>query len=296
MIAKSSNCARFAGRAILIAAAIAVSAGPVNAAAKKIKKCQTISKAGFYQLSRNLTTTSTGVCLLISAPGVILNLNGFGLTGPGAGTGIQIAANNVFIDGNDKTGKDRDITNFAIGIEDDGNNAVVENFGVPMNTDTGLYVNGASGSTFGTFGAGNNTKHGIHLRNANRIVIHNLGPSNNGTYGVWAETSSNNLIDQFFSTTNSIADFYFGCSATGPAGAACVGFNSASNVVASGQMVSSPGEGMAIDEGSLGNVISDTGQNANATFDVFDGNTLCGTNLWFENVYTTSNEPTCTNE
>jgi hypothetical protein len=294
MIAKIS-CARFAGRALLIATVLALSAGQAHAGAKKVKKCETISKAGFYQLSQNLVSTG-GVCLTISAPGVVLDLNGFGLTGSGSGTGILITASDVFIDANDKTGNGKDITNFAIGIEDDGNNAVVENFGASMNTDTGLFVNGASGSTFGSFGTGHNTKHGIHLRNASHIVLHNFGPSNNGTYGVWVETSSNNLIDQFFSATNGIANIYIGCSATGPAGPGCDGFNSASNVVASGQMNSSPGYGLAIDEASLGNVISDAGQNANSTFDVFDGNTLCGTNLWFENSYSSSNEPTCTNE
>jgi hypothetical protein len=96
------------------------------------------------------------------------------------GTGILIAGKNVFIavdDGN--------INGFGIGIEDDGDNAVVENFALQNNSDTRLYVNGANGSTFGGFGISNNNNHGIHLRRANHNVFHSFGTGpNNSKLGV----------------------------------------------------------------------------------------------------------------
>jgi hypothetical protein len=49
-------------------------------------------------------------------------------------------------------------------------------------------------------------------------------------------------------------------------------------------------------ESSLANVISGAAETSNTTDDVYDGNVLCGTNLWFNQNHTTSNEPTCTNE
>jgi hypothetical protein len=54
--------------------------------------------------------------------------------------------------------------------------------------------------------------------------------------------------------------------------------------------------GIAIDLDSQANVISGAEQSLNPTDDAYDGNVLCGTNLWFNQNHTTSNEPTCTSE
>jgi len=184
MTIKPLRQSRGAGLSLLIAAAMALGAAPAHAVViKNIKKCETISKPGLYQLANDLSFAGPDVCLRITGNKVILDLEGHTLMGSGAGTGIQIMGKNVFIDG-----KDANITGFGIGIEDDGDNAVVENFGLQMNTDTGLYVNGANGSTFGGFGTGNNTNHGIHLRRAD----HNLFITSGSvpTTGNWASGRS----------------------------------------------------------------------------------------------------------
>jgi len=76
----------------------------------------------------------------------------------------------------------------------------------------------------------------------------------------------------------------------------CAGSNSASNVVLSTGDDSNGAYGIAIDFDSQANVISGAEQSKNPTDDAYDGNTLCGTNLWFNQNHATSNEPTCTSE
>jgi hypothetical protein len=173
---------------------------------------------------------------------------------------------------------------------------VVENFALLNNSDSGLYVNGANGGTFGGGGINNNNNHGIHLRRANHNVFHNFGDGTNGKLGVWAEQSSNNVFNNFVSKSNGIAGVYFGCSATGPIGPGCAGSNSGSNVVLSTGVDNNGAYGIAIDFDSQANVISGAEESKNPTADAYDGNVLCGTNLWFNQNHITSNEPTCTNE
>ncbi len=55
-------------------------------------------------------------------------------------------------------------------------------------------------------------------------------------------------------------------------------------------------DGIGIDQDSQGNVISGAEQSKNPTDDAHDGNTNCGTNLWFNQNHPTSNNVGCTNE
>ncbi len=131
MTIKPQRQFRAAGLALLAAAAMALSAAPAHALAiNSVKKCKTISKAGYYQLTQDLALAGAGVCLRITGNNVIVNFNGHNLMGSGGGTGILIAGKNVFIDADEGA-----IADFAIGIEDDGDNAIVENFGVQNSSD-----------------------------------------------------------------------------------------------------------------------------------------------------------------
>ncbi|HVN91908.1 MAG TPA: right-handed parallel beta-helix repeat-containing protein [Candidatus Binataceae bacterium] len=280
--------------ALPVAASLAFSSSVGGAVTfKPIKKCGTISTAGYYKVTKTLTFQGSGACLVIAADNVTLNIDGHSLKSSGGGTGISITGANAFVDFNDGT-----VTGFAIGIEDDGSGAVVQNFTSNNNTDTGIYVNGASGSTFGGFGANNNTNHGIHLRRANNNILHNMALKDNGSFGLWAELSSNNVINNFVANNNGIAGVYFGCSSSGPAGGgpACAGANSGSNVVTSTGDDNNGFYGLAIDLDSEANVIDGAEQsNNNGADDSYDANTNCGTNLWFNETHGTTNQP-CTRE
>jgi len=282
---------RTAGLALLAAAAMALGAAPAHALTiNKVKKCKTIGAAGYYELTQDLTAPGADTCLRITANKVLLNLNGHNLIGAG-GIGILIAGKNVFIDGDDAS-----LSGFSIGIEDDGDNAIVENFGIQNSSDTALYVNGASGSTFGNLGVGNSTNHGVHLRHAAHIVLHNAGISNNGKLGLWVDQSNNGVFNNFQANSNGTAGVSLGCSADGPVGAGCVGFDSNAKVILSAGADSNGAYGYAIDQDSGSNVISGAEASQNPTDDAFDGNASCGTNLWFNQNHSTSNQLGCTNE
>ena len=65
----------------VIASVTALGAGPALGA--QINKCTTITKPGFYVLTRNLT--ATGDCLVVAANFVTIDLGGWVITGSGLG-------------------------------------------------------------------------------------------------------------------------------------------------------------------------------------------------------------------
>jgi hypothetical protein len=94
----------------------------------EIEKCRTIDKPGSYKLVNNLTFTTTGTCLLISASFVTIDLVGFTVTGPKiqagpANTPTAISA------GNDTTGitvRNGSISGFGEGVSLAGGGSNVE--------------------------------------------------------------------------------------------------------------------------------------------------------------------------
>jgi hypothetical protein len=90
-----------------------------------------------------------GNCLVVTAANVTLNFASHTLTGNGTGVGLLVMSGAT----NFRCGTDGTVTNFNIGIEDDANGAAIEGIGADSNKDTGIFVNGAIGSTIGEFGA-----------------------------------------------------------------------------------------------------------------------------------------------
>ena len=85
-----------------------------------ITSCQTITKAGNYEVDSTLTTDKPGDCLVIEASNVTINLNGMAINGSGgAGAGVHVlsSANYAYIEGRGST-----IGGFAEGMEIDGSN------------------------------------------------------------------------------------------------------------------------------------------------------------------------------
>ncbi len=254
--------------------------GPANAHAtnaKLIKKCMEIKKAGLYILKSDLTGSSSG-CLKISGSNVTLDGNRHTINGVGNGIGLLITGSSVFF--NHLT-----VQSFNIGIEVDGANAFGDTFFADNNVDTGLFLNGSSGGKFNAFDADANGNANVHLKGASGNVFL-FGNTSGGKFGFWYDSSNNNTAQQLGASGCSIAAIYLGCSPTGPGGQ-CSG-NSTGNKFAESGTSSCP-IGMAIDAGSLGNVITSLSANTSQ-----DGNASCGTNVWFNNNITSADQ-TCEN-
>ena len=107
---------------------------PVAADPKEIKKCQTITKPGAYQVEKNLS--AKGDCLVVEANFVTIDLDGFTITGNGTGRGITddgVARKGITI-------RNGTITSFSVGVDlGNGSGHVVEHVRAIANTD-GLIV------------------------------------------------------------------------------------------------------------------------------------------------------------
>src|SRR5262245_23311607 len=82
------------GQATVMMLALATAAFPSAGNAQVLlHKCRTIDQPGSYRLATNLA--AEGNCLVVSAEGVTIDLNGFAIVGNGGGTailGVQKAA------------------------------------------------------------------------------------------------------------------------------------------------------------------------------------------------------------
>jgi hypothetical protein len=92
----------------------------------EIEKCQTISQPGAYKLANNLT--ASGICLVITADFVTIDLAGFTITGPNPPNGssspaIMATANGIAV-------RNGSISGFGGGINLGGEGSIVEGLGI----------------------------------------------------------------------------------------------------------------------------------------------------------------------
>src|SRR5262245_58314194 len=80
--------------------------GPIS-----IHRCRTIDQPGSYRLATNLT--AAGNCLVITAQGVTIDLNGFAVVGNGTGTAIVGPRNSAAIPQARTVVRNGDISHFA---------------------------------------------------------------------------------------------------------------------------------------------------------------------------------------
>ncbi len=312
-----------------VAQALETCENPVNVCPCGIKS------AGTYILNNSLTLSTPGDCIHISASNVTLDLGGFTITGqPGqsstlSGIGIWIlpGTTGVSVIGSGSTSASANaISQFQIGMEVDGANAVVDDVEADSNS-VGIKFNGP-----GAFGsdltADSNDKNGIAaLPSAIAPYLTNLTADSNlvsgvklsGTtggfvamveasidgYGVWLSGASYNTLANFTLSQNTWSGVYLGCYRSGPLGKACpVGFPpSNNNIITSvssdpsnvSAAPNTPNYGIAINVGnSYNRVIGVTATNDSpGTYAAFDANTGCGTDLWFNNTFTVTNQPGC---
>ena len=88
-----------------------------------------ITSSGVYTLAAALASSGAGDCLSIAAKNVVLNLNGFAITGPGSGSngsGIHVKnASSVWIEGQGAAALPPTISGWKYGIENDGNDVLI---------------------------------------------------------------------------------------------------------------------------------------------------------------------------
>jgi hypothetical protein len=277
----------------------------------KITACGcVITHADTYLALNDLNATqSNHNCIEIAASNSILNLKGFSLFGKndGTGTGILIdkSAKHVIVEGGDKTGPQATVSAWNIGVEDDGDGAVIGRFEVvgtlliPPNlgNTTGVFLKAVYGSIVTALNANGNKQFGVLFSNTTGASLINVsanrnnqaglkldsstgnsigpgGMESNGTYGIWLQSSSGNTIrdsngNQFNNDT----------------GIRLAG-GSNKNRIASGGAPNNGKAGIVITLGSTGNTVTVTHNpgNGNPNSDMVDLNPNCDSNVWYNNL------------
>jgi Right handed beta helix region len=255
---------------------------------------------GSYIVTANLTPAAGMNCIVISAPGVTLNLNHFTLTGTGSAIGIDIlpGATGAHVVGGT-------ITLFTTGLVDNASSALLEGLTIRANTGNGLIMKAANGSVLDSSSITGNGANGVYMPNTRGgLVENNFQISGNGTsgpgYGVWiqnnapATLSNNNIIasNNFGNGGTQLAAVWVGASQNAPQTCASSGVPSTGNIiVANKNMNANAAVGIGIEcPTATKNTVADNQASKNVTFDLFDGNTSCDANNWVADTFGTANQ------
>jgi len=235
----------------------------------------------------NCTPTIGSCGCVIASPGtykVGLNLTAAqGLNGDNSC--ISIAASFVTVDFAKKTITNSGAKPSGIGISTRKgvHNLLLEGRGATLSGwDVGILFQGKN-STIDDFVTTSNGTAGVELSQAKSDNLVNINSNTNTNYGVWVRASSFNQINNLKTQTNGNIGTYVGCSAVGPAGA-CVGIaNSNNNWIFTNAIAGNTNYGIVLDVGANVSIVTNntlgTGAH-NGKFDLFDGNSNCGTNQW----------------
>jgi hypothetical protein len=320
---------------LAFAAAVMVLPGirPAQAAKPKPNSCPlmiaacgcVITHADTYLAVNDLSAAQTQQpnCIEIAASNAILNLNGVHVDGNGDGTGIGIlirkGADNVIVEGgiqsnntpaaNPAAGVEpmgqATVNLWNIGIEDDGNNAIIalfsriggNFFGQNGNSTAGVFLNGVKDSFIGIINASFNSKFGVLLRNSTGVTLANFsagsnketglkfesssdssvgpgGAEGNGKYGMWLMSSSRNTIHD----SN-------GNMSNGDTGI-LLSDGSNENRITNAGAPRNMKAGIVIQLGSMDNTVTITHNedNGGTNSDMVDLNPNCDNNVWYNNV------------
>jgi hypothetical protein len=242
------------------------------------------------------TTSSKGIVIEPTARQAIisdLEVSGFGLGM--AVDGPRAVLLEVLTDSNGQ-GKVINAARAYLNFADAGNNL---GFGLKATANA---TNLTIVQTFSRF----NGAAGFQLRNVRGAHLNGVLADGNGSFGIWLDGASANSIVSFEANDNSIAGVYLGCDKAGPNGVPCPPWRTPSNrnlisgvwvvsnanatetdSTASASNPDTPGFGVAIDTGSVRNLVTlVTSQNHKE--DMFDENTDCASNIWQSNTFTTS--------
>jgi len=234
-----------------------------------------ITAPGSYKIGLAINAaqglTSSGACIEIASSFVILDAGKKAVTGPGGvsptGTGIWVrrSVRSDFLEGRGTA-----ISGWNVGLLIEGSQIVADNF--TANT------NGIAG---------------VELNQATDVELTNTTASSNLNYGIWVRQSSSNDITNLKTQTNGNIGTYVGCSDIGPISAGCPGVGpSPNNFIFTGNIAGNSNYGVALDKGAKSSIVTNQvlgGGAHNSKNDLFDANSSCGSNKWFANDATATN-------
>ncbi len=225
-----------------------------------------ITTAGVYTVGQDLSFVTGSDCISVGTKNVVLNLNGHSITGPGTGsTGAGVHLKNVtsvLVEGQGTASQPSILSGWKYGIENDGNDVVIEN----------------------VVATGNN-KAGIYFFTANDSQVVNFTASNNSGYGVWLSSGLNDQVGTGTTSLNSLDGIFVGCLGNGKGGCASTGGAAKSNTIYNMTSNTNGAGGITVQFNSDFNQIGKcaaTGNTAGDLLDKHSGNG-CGHDLWFAN-------------
>jgi hypothetical protein len=253
---------------------------PVRASAQTecpptINSCGcTIDKPGSYKIGLAINSTqgltSNNACIEIASSFVILDAGKKTITGPGGGTpsGIGIWVHrpfrSVFLEGRGTV-----ISGWDLGLLIQGRQIVADDFTANSNGTAGIELNGAEA-----------------------VELTSPTASSNLNYGIWVKSTSISDITNSKTLTNGNVGLYVGCSNLGPISSGCGTLPSPGNYIFTGGIAGNTNYGVALDIGAKRTIVTNQTLSAgthNSKDDLFDANSSCGSNKWFANDSTATN-------
>ena len=128
------------------------------------------------------------------------------------------------------------------------------------------------------------------------VELTNTTAENNLNYGIWLKQTSYSDVSNSNTQSNGNIGLYVGCSDIGPISAGCTGVGASSgNYIFTGNILANTNYGVALDIGAMNSIVTNQtpgGGTHNSKDDLFDANSSCGSNKWFGNASTaTNNQP-----
>jgi hypothetical protein len=264
-----------------------------------VTACGTLSGTSvIYQVMNNISTLSTGNCIVLSGHNSALDLHGFIITGPGgssSGSGILVSGHNDVVEGLNGI-----VTGFSVGITDSGDSNNGDDINMTTN-GTGLVISG-NRSKWTNMSVDSSTFNGILVNGGDDCVVSDFFSHDNGGHGILVKSSGGATVNLFVSNANGGDGVHVGCSSVDVCGGSSPGVSVLDGFAgpAFGAGTANGGNGVVLDasESGSGEQVSLITAKGNK-IDLFDVSSGCGTgNLWFGNTADTSKagvtpNPTC---
>jgi hypothetical protein len=279
----------------VLAFAAAPGAGPAAAAGPLLPKpyfppqpvsaCGTLAGAGnTYFLTTNLGPVGTN-CLVVTAPHVTLNLEGYTITGDWtlittphllspSEIGILIKPKAVGTKV-ESTVAGAAVDNFTYGILDQANRAVITGPDLLVNNAVaGVSLHDVAGGIVRRLGI-NDIGVGIRLQHSSGASIRANMIGTARIYGIWDEASTSAQITDNDIDASGIAGIYLGCSdSANLQDVGCAGPSSGSGIQHN-NLLDNGDYGIVIADESLDNSVEDNTVAGDKTYDLADENTGC---------------------
>jgi len=169
--------------------------------------CANLTASGVWTLSGNVVQDQDLDCMVISAPNVMLNCNGYSIFSVYNKSGVYSNKYNTTVKNcNISMGGTSGTNSNAIGIEysTNANNGTIYNNTVTMIVGSGIYLSSASGNNISSNKFTSISLYGILLSSSSNsnILTSNTGTSNS-SYAILLDSSSNNTLISNNATSNS---------------------------------------------------------------------------------------------